>query len=128
MGAAKILAVDDEADFELLITQRFRRQIRDREFAFCFAHHGEEALAALTAEPDIELMLLDINMPGMDGLELLRVLKERRPELPVMMVTAYGDDERRRRAAEYGAMEFVTKPVDFDLLKTQLQQLPAGPS
>ena len=71
-------------------------------------------------------MLLDINMPGMDGLELLRVIKERRPELPVMMVTAYGDDERRRRAAEYGAMEFVTKPVDFDLLKTQLQQLPAG--
>ena len=65
-------------------------------------------------------------MPGMDGLELLRVIKERRPELPVMMVTAYGDDERRRRAAEFGAMEFVTKPVDFDLLKTQLQQLPAG--
>jgi CheY-like chemotaxis protein len=62
----------------------------------------------------------------MDGLELLRVVKERRPELPVMMVTAYGDDERRRRAAEYGAMKFVTKPVDFDVLKTQLQQLPAG--
>ena len=62
----------------------------------------------------------------MDGLELSRVIKEQRPELPVMMVTAYGDDERRRRAAEYGAMEFVTKPVDFDLLKTRLQQLPAG--
>jgi CheY-like chemotaxis protein len=63
-------------------------------------------------------------MPGMDGLELLRVIKERRPELPVMMVTAYGDDERRRRAAEFGAMEFVTKPVDFDLLKPGCNNCP----
>ena len=68
--AAKILAVDDEPDFELLIKQRFRRQIRDEEFDFRFARHGEEALTALSAEPDIELMLLDINMPVMDGLTL----------------------------------------------------------
>ncbi|HVC51897.1 MAG TPA: response regulator, partial [Stellaceae bacterium] len=64
------------------------------------------------------------NMPGMDGLELLRAVKQRRPDLPVMMVTAYGDEERRRRAAEYGAFEFVTKPVDFDRLKERLRQLP----
>jgi CheY-like chemotaxis protein len=67
-------------------------------------------------------------MPGMDGLELLRVVKQQRPELPVMMVTAYGDDERRRRAAEYGAFEFVTKPVDFDLLKSQLEDLSGSPA
>ena len=128
MSTAKILAVDDEADFELLIRQRFRRQIRAEEFAFRFAHHGEEALAVLAEEPDIELLLLDINMPGMDGLALLREIKNRRPDLPVMMVTAYGDDERRRLAGEYGAAEFITKPVDFDLLKAQLRQLPEVPS
>ncbi len=77
MRVAKILAVDDEPDFELLIQQRFRRQIRDQEFAFSFAHHGEEALAALHADPEIELMLLDINMPVMDGLTLLAELRER---------------------------------------------------
>ena len=71
-------------------------------------------------------MLSDINMPGMDGLELLAAIKQRRPDLPVMMVTAYGDDERRRRAAEHGATEFLTKPVDFDHLKTQLQELSTG--
>ena len=70
-------------------------------------------------------MLSDINMPGMDGLELLSAVKQRFPDLPVMMVTAYGDDERRRRAAEYGAAEFFTKPVDFDLLKTLLRHLPS---
>ena len=78
MRVVKILAVDDEADFELLITQRFRRQIRAREFDFRFARHGEEALAALAAEPDIDLMLLDINMPVMDGLTLLAELRRRR--------------------------------------------------
>ena len=71
MVTAKILVVDDEPDFEALITQRFRRQIRDREFSFSFAHHGGEALTMLEADADIELMLLDINMPVMDGLTLL---------------------------------------------------------
>jgi CheY-like chemotaxis protein len=127
-GPAKILAVDDEVDFEQLIRQRFRRQIRAREFDFRFAQHGEEALAVLEREPDVELMLLDINMPVMDGLTLLREIKNRRPELPVMMVTAYGDDERRRVAGEYGAAEFINKPVDFDLLKAQLQSLPEQPA
>ena len=74
-------------------------------------------------EPTLVAVLSDINMPQMDGLELLREIKTRRPDLPVMMVTAYGDDERRRLAGEYGAAEFITKPVDFDFLKTQLRDL-----
>jgi CheY-like chemotaxis protein len=128
--SVSILIVDDEPDVADLFRQRFRRETRAGTYVLHFAASGEEALDRLTGEikPQLIVILSDINMPGMDGLELLRVLKERRPELPVMMVTAYGDDERRLRAAEYGAMEFVTKPVDFDLLKTQLQQLPAGPS
>jgi CheY-like chemotaxis protein len=126
--SVSILIVDDEPDVADLFRQRFRRETRAGTYVLHFAASGEEALDRLTGEikPQLIVILSDINMPGMDGLELLRVLKERRPELPVMMVTAYGDDERRLRAAEYGAMEFVTKPVDFDLLKTQLQQLPAG--
>ena len=121
---AKILAVDDEPDFELLIKQRFRQRIRAGNLVFRFARHGEEALSVLAEEPYIGLLLLDINMPVMDGLLLLRKVKEQRADLPVIMVTAYGDDERRRKAAEFGATEFVTKPVDFNLLKQQLQQLP----
>ena len=72
--------------------------------------------------PELIVVLSDINMPGMDGLGLLQEVKRRNAELPVIMVTAYGDDERRRKASEYGAAEFVTKPVDFDILKRQLQQ------
>jgi CheY-like chemotaxis protein len=126
--SVSILIVDDEPDIADLFRQRFRRETRAGTYVLHFAASGEEALDRLSDEikPQLIVILSDINMPGMDGLELLRVVKERRPELPVMMVTAYGDDERRRRAAEYGAMEFVTKPVDFDVLKTQLQQLPAG--
>ena len=79
---------------------------------------------------DIQLELLaglsEINMPGMDGLQLLVQIKQRRPDLPVMMVTAYGDDDRRRRAAEHGAAEFITKPVDFEHLKMQVRQLPTA--
>ena len=73
--------------------------------------------------PELIVVLSDINMPGMDGLGLLQEVKRRNAQLPVIMVTAYGDDERRRRASEYGAADFVTKPVDFDNLKRQLQQL-----
>jgi CheY-like chemotaxis protein len=126
--SVSILIVDDEPDVADLFRQRFRRETRAGTYVLHFAASGEEALDRLTGEitPQLIVILSDINMPGMDGLELLRIIKKRRPELPVMMVTAYGDDERRRRAAAYGAMEFVTKPVDFDLLKTQLQQLPAG--
>jgi CheY-like chemotaxis protein len=93
-----------------------------------FAGSGEEALERLDTgiRPELIVILSDINMPGMDGLALLREIKTRWAELPVMMVTAYGDDERRRRADEYGALEFITKPVDFDLLKEQLRRLPSG--
>ena len=96
----KILAVDDEADFELLIRQRFRRQIRAEEFTFRFAQNGEEALAALDAEPDIELLLLDINMPVMDGLTLLNELRERKSPVRAIIVSAYGDMTNLRTANE----------------------------
>jgi adenylate cyclase len=112
-ASAKILAVDDEPDFELLITQRFRRQIRNQEFEFRFAHHGEEALATLSAEPDIDLMLLDINMPVMDGLTLLHELRERQLDVQAIIVSAYGDMTNLRTAMNRGAFDFVTKPVDL---------------
>ena len=88
--------------------------------------HSKEALEKLVGgiEPMLIVILSDINMPGIDGLTLLREIKARQPDLPVMMVTAYGDDEPRRVAAELGAIEFITKPVDFDLLKAQLRELP----
>ena len=127
MGVS-ILVVDDEPDVPDLFRQRFRREARQGQYVLHFAASGEEALDQLAdeIEPQLIVILSDINMPGMDGLELLREVKRRRPDLPVMMVTAYGDDERRRRAAEFGAAEFITKPVDFDLLKSQLQRLPTG--
>jgi len=124
--SVSILVVDDEPDVADLFRQRFRREARDGTYVLHFADSGEDALGKLDGgvRPELIVILSDINMPGMDGLELLREIKRRRPELPVMMVTAYGDDERRRRAAEYGAFEFVTKPVDFDVLKDQLRRLP----
>jgi CheY-like chemotaxis protein len=124
--SVSILIVDDEPDVAELFRQRFRRESRQGTYVLHFAGSGEEALDALDneIEPELIVILSDINMPGMDGLTLLQRVKASHPRLPVMMVTAYGDDERRRRASEYGAAEFITKPVDFDLLKRQLQQLP----
>ena len=124
--SVSILVVDDETDVADLFRQRFRREARQGVYVLHFAFSGEEALEKLASEiePQLIVILSDINMPGMDGLALLREVKNRWPDLPVMMVTAYGDDERRRRASEYGAAEFLTKPVDFDLLKAQLRQLP----
>ena len=123
-----ILIVDDEPDVAELFRQRFRREVRQGLYVLHFAGSGEEALERLDTgiRPELIVILSDINMPGMDGLALLREIKTRWAQLPVMMVTAYGDDERRRRADEYGALEFITKPVDFDLLKAQLRRLPSG--
>jgi len=125
--SVSILIVDDETDVADLFRQRFRREVRQGEYVLHFALSGEQALTKLNGEiqPQLIVILSDINMPGMDGLTLLREIKRRRPELPVMMVTAYGDDERRRLAGDYGAAEFITKPVDFDLLRSQLRQLAA---
>src|SRR3954451_9089353 len=124
--SASILVVDDEADVAELFRQRFRRETRQGTYVLHYAASGMEALERLSEaiEPTLIAVLSDINMPGMDGLELLAEIKERFPGLPVMMVTAYGDDERRRRAADHGASEFITKPVDFDHLKARLRQLP----
>ena len=119
-----ILVVDDETDVAELFRQHFRCEARQGTYVLHFAYSGEEALDKLCTgiEPRLRVILSDINMPVMDGLELLRQIKTRRPDLPVMMVTAYGD-ERRRLGSEYGAAEFITKPVDFDFLKTQLRDL-----
>jgi CheY-like chemotaxis protein len=109
------LVVDDEPDVADLFRQRFRREARQGTFVMHFAASGAEALDRLAEEiePALVAVLSDINMPGMDGLQLLGEIKQRRPDLPVMMVTAYGDDERRRRATELGAVEFITKPGRF---------------
>jgi CheY-like chemotaxis protein len=125
---ASILVVDDEPDVADLFRQRFRHETRQGDYVMHFAVSGEQALERLAGEiePQLIVILSDINMPGMDGLSLLAEIKRRFPDLPVMMITAYGDDDRRRRAADYGAAEFITKPVDFDQLKAQLRQLRAS--
>jgi len=126
--SASILVVDDEPDVAELFRQRFRRETRQGTYVLHYAASGADALDRLSGaiEPRLVAVLSHINLPGMDGLQLLAEIKQRRPDLTVMMVTAYGDDERRRRAAEHGAAEFITKPVDFEYLKTQLRQLPAA--
>jgi CheY-like chemotaxis protein len=126
--SVSILVVDDEPDVADLFRQHFRREARDGTYVMHFANSGEMALEQLSngIDPTLIVILSDINMPGMDGLTLLGEIKKRFPELPVMMVTAYGDDERRLRANDLGAFEFLTKPVDFDTLKAQLRQLPTA--
>ncbi len=110
---ARILVVDDEPDLELLIVQRFRRQIRDGEFTFTFADDGVNALAALAADPGIDMLLCDINMPRMDGLTLLARLQEQEDNRATVIVSAYGDMANIRTAMNCGAFDFVTRPIDF---------------
>jgi CheY-like chemotaxis protein len=126
--SVSILVVDDEADVAELFRQQFRREVRQGHYVMHFAQSAEEALGKLDdgVQPELIVILSDINMPGMDGLGLLQKVKEQHADLAVIMVTAYGDDERRQTARKFGAAEFVTKPVDFDLLKQQLQQLRAA--
>ena len=126
--SVSILVVDDEPDVAELFRQQFRRESRQGTYVMHFAGSGEQALDMLAGEirPELIVILSDINMPGIDGLHLLGDIKQRRPDLPVMMVTAYADDERRRRAEELGASEFITKPVDFAHLKERLGELPSA--
>ncbi len=119
----KILVVDDEKDVKDLFLQRFRKEIRKGEITFMFAFSGEEALQTLdTIKQEAILILSDINMPGMSGLELLEKIKSNyvAPPPVVMMVTAYGDEENFNTAKRLGADDFLTKPVDFKLLKEKL--------
>ena len=120
----KILVVDDERDVQVLFEQRFRREIKSNELNFVFAFSGEEALAYLNNhDHEAVLILSDINMPGMSGLELLGHIKQKYQAPPpvVMMITAYGDEENYNTAKRLGADDFLTKPVDFSLLKEKLK-------
>ncbi|QJW88487.1 response regulator [Spirosoma taeanense] len=121
-----ILVVDDEPDVQPLFEQRFRREIRSGKLTFAFASSGQMALDYLNQHAfGVVLVLSDINMPGMDGLELLRRIRDEHPMKPpsVMMVTAYGDDRNHQAAIRFGADDFLTKPVDFEILKSRLANL-----
>jgi CheY-like chemotaxis protein len=114
--------VDDEPDVEALFRQQFRRDLRAQRFVMDFANSAAEALSriASTIEQSLILILSDINMPGMTGLEMLPKVKEMRPDVPVIMITAYGDPDTRRKALESGAEGLLTKPIDFALLREEI--------
>jgi len=117
-----ILVVDDEPDIEALFRQQFRRDLRSGRFLMEFAPSAPAALqrAAELREPSLILILSDINMPGMTGLEMLPKVKEIRPDVPVIMITAYGDPDTKRKALEGGASGLLTKPIDFSLLREEI--------
>ncbi len=122
----KILVVDDEKDVQVLFEQRFRKEIKSGQMNFVFANSGEEALGYLKQfNHGAVLILSDINMPGMSGLELLREIKIKFEVPPpvVMMITAYGDEENYKQAMDLGADDFLTKPLDFNLLKEKLKTI-----
>ena len=123
----RVLVVDDEPDVEVLFRQQFRREVRQGLYLLDFALSGQEALDKLDGCIGEEIILLvsDINMPGMSGLDLLPKVKARRPDLSVFMISAYGDAERVQTALERGASKFVTKPVDFLLLKQDVSRVVA---
>jgi CheY-like chemotaxis protein len=117
-----VLVVDDEPDVEALFRQQFRRDIRDGRFTMDFAQSGNSALNLISdaAGASLILILSDINMPGMTGLELLPKAKAARPDVPIIMITAYGDPETKRKAMEGGATGLLTKPIDFTLLREEI--------
>jgi len=117
-----ILVVDDEHDVADLFRQQFRRELRSGRFLMDFAYSAAEALQRLAIPSEVQLILLlsDINMPEMTGLELLPKVRELRPDVPVIMITAYGDDQTRRKAMASGAAGFLTKPIDFDVLREEI--------
>lgn len=119
---AKILVVDDEADLQVLIKQKFRKQIRNNVYEFIFALNGNEALDQLEKHTDVDLVLSDINMPEMDGLTLLSKINEQHSILKSVVVSAYGDMENIRTAMNLGAFDFVTKPVDFNDLELTIER------
>jgi DNA-binding NtrC family response regulator len=121
----KIMVVDDEEDIQLLFRQKFRREIKKGEIEFHFAFSAKEAIDYLQSQDGacVVLILSDINMPGMNGLELLKIIKETFPNLKVFMITAYGDEENYRLAMEYGANDYINKPVEFDSLKEKILDL-----
>lgn len=123
MSAIKIMSVDDEAPMESMIKQFFRRKIRSGEYEFYFARNGVEALDILNSTPDIEIILLDINMPEMDGLTMLSIVNEmHNPALRVIMVSAYGDMTNIRQAMNNGAFDFAIKPIDMDDLSLTIEK------
>ena len=117
-----VLVVDDEPDVEALFRQQFRRDLRAQRFIMDFANSAADALSRIASTIDRSLILIlsDINMPGMTGLEMLPKVKEMRPEVPVIMITAYGDAETKRKALENGATGLLTKPIDFTLLREEI--------
>ena len=117
-----ILVVDDEPDVEALFRQQFRRDIKSGRFTMEFAPSAPAALAraAEIVEPSLILILSDINMPGMSGLEMLPMVRAERPDVPVIMITAYGDPDTKRKAMENGASGLLTKPIDFTLLREEI--------
>jgi CheY-like chemotaxis protein len=117
-----VLVVDDEPDVEALFRQQFRKDLRAQRFTMDFANSAADALAriASTIEQSLILILSDINMPGMTGLEMLPKVKAMRPDVPVIMITAYGDPDTRRKAIEGGATGLLTKPIDFSLLREEI--------
>jgi len=119
---AKILVVDDETDLELLIKQKFRRKIRENIYEFVFAHNGKEALEKVAQNPDLDIILSDINMPEMDGLTMLTKLPEVNPLVKAVMVSAYGDMDNIRMAMNRGAFDFVCKPVNFEDLELTMDK------
>ena len=119
---SKILVVDDEADLEALIKQKFRRQIREHQYDFVFALNGKDALEKIHQQPDIDMVFTDINMPEMDGLTLLEKLNEANPILKAVIVSAYGDMDNIRTAMNRGAFDFITKPVNFEDLEITLKK------